>query len=163
MSKSDKVDQIVQQWSQERPDLDTRPMAPLGRLYRVFHHLSVDIEAVHKTYGLSTGEFDVLATLRRSGAPYCVTPTKLFRTAMLSSGAMTNRLNRLEKKALIKRLPDPDDRRSLLVKLTEDGLLLIDNAVEAHLKKEHDLLAMFSEEEQQALDLMLRKWLAAFE
>lgn len=163
MSKNDKVDDIVQQWLQERPELDTGPMAPIGRLYRVFHHLSVDIEAVHKTYSLTTGEFDVLATLRRHGTPYCVTPTTLFRTAMLSSGAMTNRLNRLEKKALIERLPDPDDRRSLMVKLTKDGLSLIDSAVEAHLKKEHDLIAMFSEEEQQTLNILLRKWLAAFE
>tara|TARA_Y100000296_G_scaffold39435_1_gene45481 strand:+ start:1102 stop:1587 length:486 start_codon:yes stop_codon:yes gene_type:complete len=159
----DHIDQILAQWQRERPELDAWPMAPIGRMYRLFNYLAGDIEAVHKQGGLTTGEFDVLATLRRSGAPFRLTPTSLFQTAMLSSGAMTNRLNQLEKRGLITRLPAEDDRRSLLVQLTDTGRELIDNMVEAHLEKERELLSALSGKEQETLNQIFKKWLRAFE
>jgi len=159
----DHIDQILAQWQKERPDLDTWPMAPIGRMYRLFHHLAGEIEKVHKQGGLKTGEFDVLATLRRSGAPYRLTPTALFQSAMLSSGAMTNRLNQLEKRGLISRIPAEEDRRSLLVQLTDSGISLIDTLVEAHLEKERELLSALNKEQQASLDHLLQDWLRNFE
>lgn len=159
----DHVDQILAQWQRERPELDAWPMAPIGRMYRLFHHLAGDIEAVHKHEGLTTGEFDVLATLRRSGHPFRLTPTSLFQTAMLSSGAMTNRLNQLEKRGLIARVPAENDRRSLLVELSDQGRELIDTVVVQHLEKERELLSALSTKEQETLNHLLKKWLRSFE
>ena len=138
-------------------------MAIIGRVKRLHTHLRHDIEAKHREYGLAWGEFDVLATLLRSGQPYCLTPTVLFRSAMLSSGAMTNRLNKLEERGLIERLPDPEDRRSLLVRLTDSGYRLISDAITEHVELEQQLISMLDEQEQETLNSMLKKWLAAFE
>lgn len=160
---TDHVDQILAQWQRERPDLDAWPMAPFGRMYRLFHHLSGAIEQVHRDAGLTTGEFDVLATLRRSGAPYRLTPTQLLATAMLTSGAMTNRLNRLEQRGLVERIADDADRRSLLVQLTDEGLRLIGDLVVRHLEKERELLNLLKEDDQRQIDTLLRRWLMAFE
>lgn len=161
--KPDHIDFVVNQWREERPALQPMPMAVIGRLKRLTAHLRQQIESKHKEFGLAWGEFDVLATLLRSGAPYCLTPTLLFRSAMLSSGAMTNRLNKLEKQGLVERLPDPDDRRSLLVRLTDDGYRLISQAITEHVDTEAQLLAALSEDEQQQLNSLLKKWLAGFE
>jgi DNA-binding MarR family transcriptional regulator len=112
---------------------------------------------------LNSGEFDVLASLRRSGTPYQLTPTELFRTLMLSSGAMTNRLDRLEHAGLIVRLPDPSDRRGTLVGLTARGREIADVAVTAHVANEHRLLDTLSAEEQAQLAQLLRKLLVGLE
>ena len=159
----DHVDFIVGQWQQERPDLEIWPMAPIGRLYRLAHHVRLEINELHKQLGLASSEFDVLATLLRSGPPYRLTPTALFKTAMLTSGAMTNRLNRLEERGLIERLPDPEDRRSLLVQLSDSGRGLINNAVEHHLQLEARLLNALQPEQQQQLNDLLHQWLISFE
>ncbi|WP_430461890.1 MarR family winged helix-turn-helix transcriptional regulator [Thalassolituus sp. LLYu03] len=161
--QADHVDFIIGQWRQERPDLAIEPMAIIGRLKRLTTHLQQGIETHHKRYGLIWGEFDVLATLLRSGKPYCLTPTQLFRSAMLSSGAMTNRLNNLEKRGLIERLPDPDDRRSLLVKLSPDGFRLISEAVGDHVDNEAHLMSALSAEDIRQLNDILKRWLAGFE
>lgn len=159
----DHVDFIIGQWRQERPDLDTWPMEPAGRLSRLTNHLRQEISELHKQLGLASGEFDVLATLLRSGPPYRLTPTTLFKSAMLTSGAMTNRLNRLEQRGLIERQPDPDDRRSLLVQLSDDGRELINRAVEHHLQLQIHLLKALQPEQQQQLNDLLRQLLLSFE
>lgn len=161
--KTDHIDFIVGQWQEERPDLESQPIALIGRTKRLYTHLRNQIEGKHKEFGLAWGEFDVLATLLRSGTPYCLTPTALFRSAMLTSGAMTNRLNKLEERKLIERLPDPEDRRSLLVKLTDEGFSLISEAMTQHVDLEKELIAVLNQQERDTLDAIFKKWLAAFE
>lgn len=163
MSQRDQVDEILRQWKRERPDLDATPMGVIGRISRLALHLDTSLKAVFAKYGLQRGEFDVLATLRRSGKPYQLTPTALFKSVMLTSGAMTNRLDRLEKAGWIIRKADPEDRRSVLVSLTPAGLKLIDKAVEDHVANEHKLLDHLSESEIKTLATSLRRLLIEFE
>src|SRR5579883_670359 len=132
MTKPDRADTALAQWRRERPDLvDPFPMAVLGRLNEASLVISRDrLAPLFARFGLQMGEFDVLATLRRSGAPYELTPTALYESAMISSGGMTNRLDRLEKEKLIERRPHPTDRRGSLVALTPKGFALMERAIE---------------------------------
>jgi DNA-binding MarR family transcriptional regulator len=155
----DLVDEILDQWKRERPDLDCEPMAVFGRLSRLDRVSNAAIEARLGEHGLSRGEFDVLATLRRSGEPYTLAPTALARLMMLSSAAMTNRIDRLEAAGLVERRPDPGDRRGVLVALTPDGERVVDAAVADHIENERRLLEPLSAEEQQTLNALLRKLL----
>ena len=157
------VDEIAAQWRALRPELDVRAMATVGRLGRVCALGERLIEATLRRYGLAIADFDVLAALRRSGAPHRLTPTQLYKTLMITSGAMTNRIDRLESRGLITRLDDPDDRRGVLVCLSERGLALLDEAVEAHVENEAHILSVLTRAEQGALDGLLRKLLAGFE
>ncbi len=159
----DAVDKIVNQWKRERPDLDASPMAIIGRVSRLALYLDRAIQEALSRFGITPGEFDVLATLRRSGEPYQLNPTALYQAAMLSSGAMTNRLDHLQKGGYIRRLPDPNDRRGTLVQLTVDGLRLINEAVEVHVNNEQRLLANLTADERGALKQLLSKWLQTFE
>jgi DNA-binding MarR family transcriptional regulator len=159
----DSLDRIIQQWRSERPDLDPEPMGIIGRVSRLAQYFDQQIEQALKPFGLSSGEFDVLATLRRSGTPYQLTPTALFRSLMLSSGAMTNRVDRLEQAGWVRRSPDPGDRRGTLVQLTDAGLELVNRAVEAHIANEWRLLAALSAEEQAQVRELLRCLLTSFE
>jgi DNA-binding MarR family transcriptional regulator len=159
----DHVDTILAQWRRERPDLDPSPMGVFGRIWRAERRLSRALDATFARFELNVGEFDVLATLRRSGSPYHLTPTELFRDLMLSSGAMTNRLDRLEQAGLIARLPDPSDRRGTLVALTTRGQELVDAAVAAHLANEQHLLEALSLDEREQLAQLLRKLLRSLE
>lgn len=159
----DRVDDILAQWRRERPDLDPSPMGVIGRISRAERSLGRALEALFATFGLNRGEFDVLATLRRSGPPYRLTPTALFTELMLSSGAMTNRLDRLEQAGLIERTPDPADRRGTLVGLTPQGRELVDAAVAAHLANEQHLLHALSPAEQEQLAQLLRTLLCSLE
>ncbi|MFD3164547.1 MarR family winged helix-turn-helix transcriptional regulator [Herpetosiphon sp. NSE202] len=159
----DQVDCFIAEWQRERPDLDASPMGLIGRIARLEQHLSRELARVFSQFGLQRGEFDVLASLRRSGAPYQRSPTALFNTLMLSSGAMTNRLDRLAARGLIERIPDPHDRRSLLVQLTAQGLDLINQAVEAHLANERRLIASLSTDQHSQLAELLRTWLLDLE
>lgn len=161
--QQDHVDQIMAQWRRERPDLDPSPMGVIGRISRAALTLGRELEATFAGFGLNRGEFDVLATLRRSGPPYRLTPTALFTDLMLSSGAMTNRLDRLEQAGLIARTPDPADRRGTLVGLTPSGLELIDNAVAAHLANEQRLLGPLSADDREQLAQLLRRLLRSLE
>lgn len=138
-------------------------MGVVGRISRAAQALRRPLEATFRRFGLNGGEFDVLATLRRSGAPYTLTPTALFTELMLSSGAMTNRLDRLEQAGLIQRRPDPADRRGTLVVLTPVGLTLIDAAVAEHVANERRLLTPLTADEQVQLAGLLRKLLPALE
>ena len=161
--KPDAVDQILAQWNRERPDLDVSAMGPLGRLARLRTHLSREIDAVLAGHGLNSSTFDVLATLRRSGAPYRLSPSDLMATMMVTSGTMTNRIDQLEKQGLVERLPNPDDRRGLIVALTPKGLALVDKAVAAHVANQDRLMAALTVEERQTFDALLRRHLSAFE
>jgi DNA-binding MarR family transcriptional regulator len=113
-----------------------------------------------RRFDLQAGEFDVLATLRRSGSPYSLAPTHLFKALMVSSGGMTNRLDRLEKAGLIARTPNPEDRRGTLVSLTEKGISLINTMMPLHVDNEMKALSALSREEQQTLNLLLEKLIA---
>ncbi len=112
-------------------------------------------------FGLQSGEFDVLATLRRSGPPFALTPTALYEATMVTSGAMTNRLDRLEKAGLIARGPHPEDRRGVIVQLTKKGRTLIDEAVTAHVENEHQVLSGLTREERDRLAALLEKLIAS--
>lgn len=161
--KKDHVDEIKAQWAEEKPEIDVSPMEIIGRISRISRHIDRVLQENYAKFGLNGGEFDVLATLRRSGKPYQLIPTEMFQTMMLSSGAMTNRLDRLEKYGLIERTPNPNDRRGVLVGLTKKGLELIDKAYPLHISHENNMLASLSSRERESLINMLRKMLISFE
>lgn len=163
MADGDAVDDMVAAWAAARPDLDLTPMATFGRLGRVYVRGSRAIEAVFQQHGLSTGEFDVLAALRRSGGDHSLTPGQLSQTLMLSPAGMTNRLDRLEAAGLVRREPDPESRRSLRVVLTREGLATVDAAVTDHVVNEAQLLGALTQRQQRALDDALRSLLRALE
>ncbi|ESY84455.1 MarR family transcriptional regulator [Mesorhizobium australicum] len=154
----DRAGKAIEQWQRERPDLDVSPMAVIGRLNEVSSLIARDrLAPLFARFGLQAGEFDVLATLRRSGSPYALTPTALYEATMVTSGAMTNRLDRLEKAGLILRAPHPNDRRGIVVRLTEKGLALIDEAVAAHVANEHQILSGLTLAERETLSQLLEK------
>jgi DNA-binding MarR family transcriptional regulator len=160
---ADHVAGILSQWAQERPDLDLAPVAVIARLGRVTAYIDAGVNARLGEFGLTRSSWDVLAALRRAGPPYRLAPTDLYRALMRTSGAITHRLAGLERTGLIRRTPDPEDGRSLLVELTPEGLSLTDRAAPAHLDNERMLLAALNATEQAQLAALLRKLLAAFE
>lgn len=159
----DRIDKITQQWERERPDLDISPMGLIGRLGNVAFHLTREMEKVFTQFGLNRSSFDVLATLRRAGTPYTLSPGEMLSTLMVTSGTMTNRIDQLEKAGLVSRHANPDDGRGFLVSLTTEGLTLINQLIEAHTQNQARLVAKLSQQEQQALDQLLRTFLASFE
>jgi len=159
----DQVEQILEQWRRERPDLDVMPMGLLGRMNRLHSHLSRAVEKTLAEHGLNGPSFDVLATLRRAGAPYRLPPGALMASAMVTSGTMTNRIDQLEKTGFIERCPNPEDGRSTLIALTPQGLALVEAAVTDHVANQHRLVASLTPEEQQTLDALLGRFLSAFE
>lgn len=160
---SDAVDAILDQWRRERPDLDASPMGPIGRLKRCAALMQRRLDECFVRFGLSFWEFDVLATLRRQGAPYRLAPTALFSALMVTSGTMTHRLKQLEARGWVERVANPDDARSLLVQLSPAGLALIDQAVTAHVENERTILAALSAADLDLLDKGLTKLLATLE
>ncbi|MFF6779984.1 MarR family transcriptional regulator [Streptomyces sp. NPDC012510] len=152
----DPVDAIIDQWALARPDLDTTAMEVFGRVYRISRSLGDRMEKAYARYGISRGEFDVLATLRRSGEPYTLSPRQLSATLMLTTGGMTGRLDKLERAGLIRRSPDPHDRRALQVTLTAEGLNLIDQALVAGLAVQTEALSPLNEEQAGQLADLLR-------
>lgn len=159
----DFVDRIVEQWGRERPDLDLTPTEVVGRIDRLAVHLRRAVDETFADFDLHRGGFAVLAALRRSGPPYRLHPTELFTGLLSSSGAMTNRLDRLETAGLIRRVPDPEDRRGVLVELTQAGKTLAAEAAEAHLLNEQRLLTPLTAGEQHQLAALLRTLLVGFE
>jgi DNA-binding MarR family transcriptional regulator len=158
----DGVDAIVEQWRTERPDLeDLLPMEVFGRVYRVAGAMGDQMERAYNRFGVGRGEFDVLATLRRSGEPFTLAPKQLSDTLMLTTGGMTGRLDKLEKAGLVVRTPDPGDRRSLRVQLTGAGKDLVDEAVAAGLRVQREALSHLDREDAQRLGDLLRDLLAA--
>jgi len=159
----DPVDAIIEQWASVRPDLDTAAMEVFGRMYRLSRAVGDRMEKTYAAFGISRGEFDVLATLRRSDAPYTLSPRQLSATLMLTTGGMTGRLDKLERAGLLRRSPDPHDRRGLRVTLTEEGLRLIDKAVGAGLAVQTEALSVLNEEQAGQLADLLRELLAGAE
>ena len=155
----DEIDRIVEQWNRERPDLDVSPTHTLQRITRLSLLQGVSFGRVFARYGVTFGEYLVLATLRRAGRPYRMNPTRLFNSVILSSGAMTNRLDRLEEMGLVERQPDPTDRRGRLVALTDRGLELVDTAIAEYLEDEERLLQALDDHEREQLSGLLRKLL----
>jgi len=157
--ENDSVDVILQQWKRERPDLDASPMGIIGRISRLERKIDVKLGATFRKFGLERWSFDVLAALRRSGRPHRLTPTELFKSLMLTSGAMTHRIDCLEELGLVERQEDPADRRGTLVALTRKGKALIDRSVVAHVQTEAEMIKVLRLEERKLLASLLRKLL----
>lgn len=149
---------ILDQWGRERPDLDVSPMGLIGRVHRLGAMLDAELRMVFAEAGLANGDFDVLATLRRSGAPYALTPGELADAAMVTSGAATKRVDRLVAKGLVARSVSEQDARSRQVRLTDTGLELVDRLVERHVANEARLLEGLSELERTRLAHLLQRW-----
>ena len=157
----DHAQHVVDQWAAERPDLDASPILVVGRLHRVALALTTELVRLYNAYGLGEGDFDVLATLRRSGDPYELTPSELMEQTMVTSGAVTKRLDRLEGAGLVERRVSEGDRRSRIVALTDAGRALMDRAVPEHLANEDRLLSSLSRAERDTLALLLAKLAAS--
>ncbi len=153
----DEVDQIVEQWRHERPDLDPSPIALFGRVHRVYLRYQTVLTKTFERHDLNSASFDVLAALRRSGAPYRKTGTQLAAGSLLSSAGVTFRLDRLEQAGLIERQRDDQDRRVVYSALTDKGLEVINRTIEAHLEAEAALLHGLSEREREQLAKLLAK------
>ena len=159
----DRVDRIIAQWAAVRPDLDTEPMALIGRMARIYTHLRSGMDETFARHGLNAAKFDVLATLRRSGAPYQLSPGVLLEATMVSSGTMTNRIDQLVKDGLVDRVPNPEDARSVLIALTSAGFEVIEAAVTAHVATQQRLLAGISAQDRAQLNQHFQRILADFE
>ncbi|KQR52721.1 transcriptional regulator [Leifsonia sp. Leaf336] len=157
---SDRVAGIQQEWRRERPDLDPAPQGVIGRLHRVAGLLTEQLVAVYARHGLTEGDFDVLATLRRAGAPYERTPGELAQHTMVTTGGMSKRIDRLEQAGLVSRRASSSDGRSRVVALTPEGVERIDAAVTEHFANERRLLDELSPADARALERILTAWLA---
>ena len=155
----DAVDLILQQWARERPDLDCSPMGIVGRITQLQREVHLAQRTTFARHGLDAPSFDVLAALRRAGAPYQLTPTALMRTALVTSGAITQRLDRLEERGLITRERSPADGRAVVVTLTDAGRAALDAALPDHLETERRLLEALPSEEREQLAGLLRRLL----
>ena len=161
--RRDQVDNFRAAWARELPDVDTEGMAIIGRARRITLKLRDGIEAIFASHGIEAGEFDVLGTLLRAGRPYRLRPTELYRSLMVSSGGLTNRLTRLEKASLIRRAPAAEDGRSLLVELTPAGRRLAERAFREDMAHEKAVLQSLSAGERRQLAGLLRKLSLALE
>ena len=159
----DRIDEILEQWQRESPQLDVSALAVTGRVMRIARLLEKHRETVLAEYGLNVWSFDVLATLRRQGSPYQLKPTDLYGLLMLSSGAMTNRIDRLEEDGVVVRLRDPGDRRSVIVQLTPKGIELMDTVMPVLFEKEKQFLEEFTKTETQTFTKLLRRFLLSFD
>lgn len=159
----DDVDGIVAAWRRERPDLDVAPLEVLSRVSRLARHLDIARRDAFAGRGVEAWEFDVLSALRRSGEPYQLTPGELLRQTLVTSGTMTNRLDRLAERGLITRQASPTDRRAVIVTLTPQGRELVDDALDALLEVETSLLAALPADDQAALAAYLKRLLVDFE
>ncbi|GIG24569.1 MarR family winged helix-turn-helix transcriptional regulator [Cellulomonas denverensis] len=159
----DEVDRIVDAWARERPDLDVTPLTVLSRVTRLSRHLDLARRRAFALHRLEPWEFDVLSALRRAGAPYRLSPGALLTQTLVTSGTMTNRIDRLAARSLVRRLPSPDDRRGVLVSLTDDGLARVDAAMTSLLDIERDLLADLPEADRERLADLLRTLVLPFD
>ena len=159
----DEVDRLVEAWQRERPDLDVTPLEVLSRVTRLARHLDRARRSAFAAHELDSWEFDVLTALRRAGAPYELSPGRLVADTLVTSGTMTNRVDRLEARGLVDRRPDPGDRRGILVRLTPTGRRHVDAALEDLLAGERELLAGLAVDDQQTLAGLLRVLVAPFD
>ena len=158
----DEVDELVEAWARERADLDLAPVAVFSRISRLARHLDLARREAFTAQGIESWEFDVLAALRRAGAPYQLSPGRLLRETLVTSGTMTNRVDRLTARGLVERHPDPADRRGVLVRLTDEGRGTVDAAFGQLLDAERELLADLPPTDQKRLAGLLRTLLAPF-
>jgi DNA-binding MarR family transcriptional regulator len=159
----DEVDRLVAAWRRERPDLDVAPMQVLSRVTRLARHLDLARRQAFAEHDLEASEFDVLSALRRAGTPHELSPGQLIRETLVTSGTMTNRVDRLTGKGLVQRLPDPADRRGVIVSLTAEGRVRVDAALEQLLMQERRLLATLSKTDQSSLADLLRTVVSPFD
>ena len=159
----DEVDEIVARWQSERPDLDVTPLQVLSRISRLTRHLDRARRAAFAAHGLEIWEFDVLSALRRQGPPYQLSPGALLRATLVTSGTMTNRIDRLEAAGLVSRSRDQEDKRGVVVQLTAAGLHAVDAAMSDLLARERALLTGLDSEQQQKLAALLRILLIPFD
>ncbi len=157
------MDDISAEWRRERPDIDHEAMALIGRLSRLSKHLGAEMAAVFEKHGLNGASFDLLATLRRAGHPYRLSPNALLDRTMVTSGTMTNRIDRLVTLGLAERVKNPNDARSVLIGLTPDGLTRINQAVTDHTANQTRLVAGLRDDERAALNALLTRFLEDFE
>jgi DNA-binding MarR family transcriptional regulator len=160
---TDEVDELVAGWRAERPDLDVEPLQVLSRISRLARHLDRARRAAFAAHGLESWEFDVLSALRRQGPPYQLSPGALLRATLVTSGTMTNRIDRLADAGLVSRQPDPQDKRGVLAVLTQCGLATVDAALADLLRSERDLLTALDAGQQGHLAALLRILLAPFD
>jgi DNA-binding MarR family transcriptional regulator len=160
---SDEVDELVAAWRVQRPDLDVAPLQVLSRVSRLARHLDIARRGAFAAHDLEAWEFDVLSALRRAGPPFQLTPGTLLRATLVTSGTMTNRIDRLAAAGLVRREPDPRDRRGVLVTLSERGQTVVDAALTDLLDREQALLAGLGDEQRQQLADLLRTLLAPFD
>jgi DNA-binding MarR family transcriptional regulator len=158
----DEVDELTEAWARERPDLDLGPVAVFSRISRLARHLDLARREAFTAHEIESWEFDVLAALRRAGAPYELSPGRLLRATLVTSGTMTNRIDRLADRGLVERHPDPDDRRGVIVRLTAEGKAAVDGAFTALIEAEKSLLAELPAGQQKELAGLLRRLLAPF-
>lgn len=159
----DTIDKVLEQWRDARPDLDASALAVVGRILRLAGHMELRANQVLNEFDLPVGGFDVLGALRRAGKPYALTPTELTRSTMLTSGAMTNRIDRLEKQGLVERRRDSKDRRSLQVCLTRKGIKVIDAAAGVRFQEAKDAVSGLTVRERAKLETLLGKLLVSVE
>ncbi|GAA0346303.1 MarR family transcriptional regulator [Bowmanella denitrificans] len=159
----DDLDVFAHQWRTEGIEGDLLPMKVIGRMFRLMKTIEAEVGKCHEAFDLKYGEFDVLATLRRTGAPHCLTPSQLHQSMLLSSGAMTNRLDKLEQKGLIARTHSQEDRRSVKVQLTDKGMQTIEAVFPCHLKTLRQLLGNLDDASRERLVGSLKQWLAAIQ
>ncbi|TQJ17540.1 MarR family transcriptional regulator [Kribbella jejuensis] len=163
VAMDDEVDRLIEAWRRERPDLDVAPMEVLSRVSRLARHLDRARSQAFDAHELESWEFDVLAALRRAGTPYRLSPGKLLKETLVTSGTMTNRVDRLAARGLVERLPDPNDRRGVLVQLTPAGRDKVDAAMAGLLAHERTLLGGLSDRDQQQIARALRELVRPFE
>jgi len=159
----DEVDSLVAAWARERPDLDVRPLEVLSRVTRLARHLDRARRTAFALHGLESWEFDVLTALRRDGKPYTLSPGQLLTQTLVTSGTMTNRVDRLEDRGLVTRLPDPRDRRGVQVRLSARGKDLVDAALKDLLVREEELLGALTSRQQDVLASLLRTLVLPFD
>jgi len=159
----DEVDRLVQAWHRERPGLDVAPMEVFSRVSRLSRHLDRTRRRVFAEHGLELWEFDVLTALRRSGRPFRLSPGTLLRETLVTSGTMTNRVDRLLARGFVTRLPDPGDRRGVMVQLTPSGLSVVDAAFDGLIARERELLGDLTEPDRRRLADLLRSLVAPFD
>ncbi|HEX3589036.1 MAG TPA: MarR family transcriptional regulator [Pseudonocardiaceae bacterium] len=163
MSEPDRIERVVGQWAAVRPDIDVDTMALVARVMRTGQLMDKRIDDLSAAYGAHRSEGDVLFALRRAGPPYRLSPSKLSESLLVTSGTMTNRLDRLERRGLVTRIPNPHDRRSLDVELTDLGLRIADEAVTTHIANEQEMVAPLTKRDRDELTRITRKLIAHLE
>ena len=159
----DITDRLLEGWDEARPDFNVGALQVTARLGRIGPHLARRQEEVFSRFGLNRGEVGVLSALRTAGPPHRLSPTRLGKGLMLSSAGVTSRIDRLERRGLVRRLPDPDDRRGVIVELTDEGLATVDAAVAANAVNDRHILERLEPQELEVLESLLRKLLAGLE